>query len=65
MDLRNLLEELKNIKANVSISLVHGYPRKGFIIEILDDCLVLEKKSGSERRDNIIPFSAISTIDIK
>jgi sRNA-binding regulator protein Hfq len=62
---RNMLEELKVTKTRVKIYLVHGFGRTGHIVEVREDCLLLEKQTGSERIDYVIPFHAISSVDIK
>jgi sRNA-binding regulator protein Hfq len=64
-NLKVMLEELEAAKTKVKIYVVHGYARSGYIIEVREDCLLLEKNKNSERIDHIIPFHAISTVDVK
>jgi sRNA-binding regulator protein Hfq len=64
-NLRTMFEELKATKTKMSIYLVHGGYRKGYILEIREDCVVLERHQNSERIDYVIPFQAISSVDVK
>ena len=64
-NLKTMLEELKATKTKVNIYLVHGNARNGYILEIKDDCIILERDLNSERMDHIIPIQAISSVDVK